>query len=161
MCIRDSICEESGAGDTEPDFLAFHIAASLERACRLIDAELVEVRVAGRLGGINDNKTRGEQYQHCAKQTPALPLVADHAAKSVSESGADQENQQHLEKIGERRRILELSLIHICPHLKVAVHLCHGSRSVTEQIMAEIDMRKSRDEVQLHAQEDLLSLIHI
>ena len=33
--------------------------------------------------------------------------------------------------------------------------MCHGSRSVTEQIMAEIDMRKSRDEVQLHAQEDL------
>src|SRR5208337_4301524 len=50
-------------------------------------------------------------------------------------------------RIGARRRMR--------PHLKVADHLCHGSRSVTERIMAEIDMRKSRDEVQLHAQEDL------
>src|SRR5271169_6852668 len=52
-------------------------------------------------------------------------------------------------RIGVRRRMR--------PHLKVAVHLCHGSRSrsETERIMAEIDMRKSRDEVQLHAQEDL------
>jgi len=103
---RGDICEESGAGDTEPDFLAFHIAASLERACRLIDAELVEVRVAGRLGGINDNKTSGEQYQHCAKQTPALPLVADHAAKSVSEAAPIRKSAAS-RKIGERRRILE------------------------------------------------------
>ena len=50
-------------------------------------------------------------------------------------------------RIGARRRMR--------PHLRVAVHLCHGSRSVTERIMAEIDMRKSRDEVQLLAQEDL------
>jgi len=46
-----------------------------------------------RLGGINDAKTHGEQHHHCAEQTPALPLVADHAAESMGQSDTDQKNQ--------------------------------------------------------------------
>jgi amino acid permease len=41
------------------------------------------------------------------------------------------------------------------PHLMVAVHLGHGSHTVTERIIAGTDVRKSLDEVQSHTQEDL------
>jgi hypothetical protein len=32
---------------------------------------------SGRLGGISDAETHGEQHYHCAEQTPSLPLVAN------------------------------------------------------------------------------------
>jgi hypothetical protein len=103
---RGDICEERRPGNAESNFLAFHVAARLERACRLIDAELGEVRVAGCFGGINDAETHGEQHHHCAEQTPALALVADHAPESMGQCGADQKNQQHFEEICERCWIL-------------------------------------------------------
>ena len=67
-------------------FLAFHIATRLEGAGQLIDVQSSEVRVSGRLGGINDAEADSERHHHGAEQTPSLLFVADHAAECIGQS---------------------------------------------------------------------------
>ena len=77
------------------------------RRGRLVDAERVEARIAGLLGGERADHQRHEDHQHRDEHRPALARVLDHAPERVAERRRDQQDRQHLEEVRERRRILE------------------------------------------------------
>ena len=52
------------------------------------------------------NRHDHEHQRHRGQHRPALPHVADHAAEGQGQRGRDQEDRQHLDEVGERRRIL-------------------------------------------------------
>ena len=47
-----------------------------------------------------------EHQRHRRQHRPALAGVADHAAEGEGQRGRDQEDRQHLDEVGERRRVL-------------------------------------------------------
>ena len=53
--------EQRRVGDAEADLLAFHVAAGLHRARRLVDAERASSRIAARLGPVGDGHADQEQ----------------------------------------------------------------------------------------------------
>ncbi len=56
--------KERGIGDAEAHVLAFHVAAGLQCARRLVDMERGEGGIARRLGGIDDGDAGEEQDAH-------------------------------------------------------------------------------------------------
>ena len=105
--VRRNGREQRGVCDAEADFLAFHIAARLERARRSIDAQIREGRISGSLGRIADRYAGKEQEAHDREDRPALTLIADHAAEHIRECGADGENQNDLNEVCDRVRVFE------------------------------------------------------
>jgi len=83
------------------NLLAFHVAQ------RRIDAERGQQRVAVRLGPVADRHTGPGTARHGGEHRPALPLVADHAAEHRGQAGAEDKDGDHLDQVGERRRVLE------------------------------------------------------
>ena len=74
--------------------------------CRRIEPKRGEVRVARPFRPIaNDHK--GEEDDPSRRDRPALALVLDHAAEDVRQRGADQQDLEDLEEIGQRRWVLE------------------------------------------------------
>ena len=98
--------EEGGIGDAEPHLLTLHIAASLKRAWRGIDRKISERRIAAALDCIDGEGSGQKQNAHHCEDRPALALLADHPAEHIGERRADREDQHHLDKIGERVRVL-------------------------------------------------------
>ena len=52
-------------------------------------------------------RQRHEDHEHRREHGPALPRVANHLAERVAERRRDQQDREHLEKVRERRRVLE------------------------------------------------------
>ena len=100
--------EQRRIGDAEADFLAFHVAAGLQRRsapgrC----ASAAKAGLPGCLGPVGDDDAGQEQDAHDREDRPALALVADHAAEHVGERRADREDQHDLDEIGDGVRVLE------------------------------------------------------
>src|SRR6185437_2950697 len=91
--------EQRGRDNAEADFLAFHIAAG--------QAKRVQHGSAVGLGPIGDGDAGDEQHAHDGEDRPALALVADHPTEHVGHGRADREDQDHLQKIRQRCRVLE------------------------------------------------------
>ena len=51
-------------------------------------------------------RAREKQNRHDGEQRPPLFAIADHLAEGVGQSRADRKDREHLEQIGQRRRIL-------------------------------------------------------
>jgi hypothetical protein len=92
--------EQRGEGNAEPHLLTLHVAR------RWIDAERRERRVRLRFRPVADGDADNEQDAHGAEDGPALPFIPDHAPEDVGQRRADDEDQQHLHQIAERRRVL-------------------------------------------------------
>ena len=56
---------------------------------------------------VRDHHAAEPQDRHGGEQRPALPRVPHHLAEGVSQSAGDQEDQEHLEQVRERRRVFE------------------------------------------------------
>ena len=89
---------QAGIGDAEANLLAFHVGG--------IDAERGEIGVAGGFRPIGHGEEGDEDDRHHRIERPALARVLDHAAEGVGERGRDQQDEQHLDEIAERRRVL-------------------------------------------------------
>ena len=94
-------------GDAEPDLLALHVAAGLGRRGRDVDAPGRVDRVAPRLGPVGGGDAGEEQDVHRRPQRPAVRLLLHHAAEGPGEPGRDEEDLEHLQEVGQRRRVLE------------------------------------------------------
>ena len=71
------------------------------------DPELGEVGIARLFGAIDDEHSDQEHDAHRGKDRPALPRIADHLAERVGQPGRNHEDHQHLNEVGERRRVLK------------------------------------------------------
>jgi hypothetical protein len=91
--------EQRRGDDAEADFLAFHVTAGKTHRAQGV--------VAVSFGPIGDDHAADEQDAHHGEDGPALALVADHAAEHVGHRGADREDQDNLEEVRQRGRILE------------------------------------------------------
>jgi hypothetical protein len=87
--------------------LAFHVAAGLQCARRLVGAGPGERGIARLLGVHAHGEQPDEDDRHRGKERPALPRVADHATECVAQSPTNQQNREHLEEVRQRCRILE------------------------------------------------------
>ena len=72
----------------------------LQCARCLIDAERLQFRMGLLLRDQHDSRHHDENGCHGAQHRPALPDVANHAAKRKTQPGRNQEDRQHLRKIG-------------------------------------------------------------
>src|SRR5579862_7207934 len=97
--------KQGAVGDTETNFLAFHIAAGLQGTYMLIGPR--QKRIAARLRPIGNGDARKKQNRHSCPHRPSMALGTGHATQRVSEAGADRENRQHLDEVGQRRWILK------------------------------------------------------
>ena len=80
---------ERGVGDAEAHLLALHVAARLQRARGLVDAERGEARVAGLLGhDARRAAARRRSTVIAAEQRPALARVAAPSSPNVKQSAA-------------------------------------------------------------------------
>ena len=83
--------EQRRGGDAEARFLAFHVAARLQRRSRLVDAERGELRIALLLERRSRRSTATTNITAIAAST-AQPwrMVADHAAEGEAQRRRDQ-----------------------------------------------------------------------
>ena len=83
--------------DAEARFLAFHVAAGLQRGRRLID---VQRRVAADCPPApprsHDQQRRRTTIGHRREHRPALARVADHAAEREAQRRRDEQDREHL-----------------------------------------------------------------
>ena len=93
--------EKGGIRDTETRLLAFHVAVSVvEGKCGHCGAWPSFQRIRGGDAG-------NQQEGHGRQENPALLLVSGHATEGVGQRGGDAQDEQHLDEIGEGRRVLE------------------------------------------------------
>ena len=67
----------------------------------------MRVRGAVGFGPIGKRNAGDEQHTHDGENGPALALVADHAAENIGKRRADREDQDDLQEIRQRGRVLE------------------------------------------------------
>ena len=94
-------------GDPEALLLALHVAAG--RAVEGVGVEAGGVLGDGAvlLGHVDDGDADDEEDEHRREDRPALALAADHAPVGVGEAGRDDQDQQHLEEVGQAAGVLE------------------------------------------------------
>ena len=91
--------------DAETALLAFHIAARLQAASRLVYAQRGQQRIA-RLLGRNDGDNRHHKDQRHGRQDgPTLALVTHLPTKRKTQRGRNQENRQHLHEVAQGGRV--------------------------------------------------------
>src|SRR4029077_5943242 len=83
--------EKRRTEDPEPDLLALHVAAG--------NAETLVDWISIRLCPPAQQDAADKQGHHRCPHGPTVLLILNHAAEVVSESGANGEDRQHLEKI--------------------------------------------------------------
>src|SRR4029077_9557546 len=98
-CVRGDGGEKRRIEDPEPDLLSLHVAAS--------NAETLVDWITIRLCPPAQQDAADKQGHHRCPHGPTVLLILNHAAEVVSESGANREDRQHLDKIRKRRWILE------------------------------------------------------
>ena len=91
----------------EADLFAFHIAAGLQFARQLIDAEARQSRVAVGLGSVNGGDADDIKNRHRGEQCPALASLPIIRPKVLVKAGANHKDQQHFDQVGCGRRVLE------------------------------------------------------
>ena len=91
--------KQGGVEDAEAHLLAFHVAGRLH-------AERLQARVARRFRRPADEHPRQKDHGHGPPHRPAVALVLDHAPEVVGQPARDQEDRQHLDEVGKRRRVL-------------------------------------------------------
>src|SRR5262249_58179701 len=99
-----------GRGDAETHLLALHVPAGLRQCvlvCRLVHAYRRQVWIASLLRAKGDEGAQEEDEANSAEERPALLFVARHVAKHVDQPSAQREDGEHLDEIGEGRRVLE------------------------------------------------------
>ena len=97
--------KQCGAVDAKTRFLAFHVAARLHHAGRLVHAQRRQQGVARLLSRRDGDDGHDKHHRHGGQHSPTLTGVTDHAAKGKAQCRRDQENRQHLQQIGQRRRV--------------------------------------------------------
>ena len=97
---------EGGGGDTEARFLAFHVAAALERPRRAVDAEQGVTGRGRPLAKPTNDERHNEQRHHDGEDRPTLARVFHHLSEGEAERSGDPKDRESLEKVGKRRRIL-------------------------------------------------------
>jgi hypothetical protein len=93
--------EERRAEDPEAHLLALHVAAGG------VDAELGEMRIAGRLGRPEHHYPEQEQDRHRYPHRPAMGEVARLAPEVVGQAGGDEEDREHLHEVRQCGGVLE------------------------------------------------------
>ena len=93
--------EERGAEDAEADLLALHVAVGGGETESMVDG------IAARLGLPADERAGDEKRGHRTPDGPAVARAFHHAAEVKRERARNREDREHLEKVGERRGILE------------------------------------------------------
>ena len=96
-----TVAKSAEADDAEADLLALHVAQ------RLVHGQAGERGVALRLRPVGDGDAREEEHAIAREERPALPRVPHHPPVGVGQGRGDGEDEQHLEEVGERRRVLE------------------------------------------------------
>src|SRR5208337_5404013 len=102
-CIGSHSHKQRRGGDAKERFLPFHVAARLFAGVSTLQSELRENRIARLLVVVTSEYARGKHHRHGGKESPALPRVAHHAPERIRQPRRDQENQEHLEKVAQRR----------------------------------------------------------
>src|SRR5262245_32771113 len=111
--------EKRGIEYTKADFLPFHVATGNAKA--LVDWITIRLRPPAQQHSAN------EEDQHRSPDGPAVFLILHHPAEVVSQSAADRKDGQHLDKIRERRWILERMRC-VSIHVTAAVGTKHLDR---------------------------------
>ena len=91
--------KETAAGQAETHLFALHVAARYAHGRHL--------RIAACLRPLQGGKGDDEEKEHRREESPALPGVARHFTEGVGEGGRDEQDQEDLQEIGERRGVLE------------------------------------------------------
>ena len=89
--------EQGALGNAVADLLALHVASGRGEGAGLLGA--VDQRMRLRLGPVDGGESGCEEYKHGRQDCPAVARRAGHAAKSVSESGGNNEDGENLEKV--------------------------------------------------------------
>ena len=87
--------------------LALHVAAGGAVEGVGVEAGGVLGDGAVLLGHVDDDHADDEEDEHRREDRPALALAADHAPVGVGEAGRDDQDQQHLDEVGQAARVLE------------------------------------------------------
>ena len=93
-CGRCYCSKQSGVGDAETRFLAFHVAE------RGIDTQMRQQWIALLLEVDGGTSQDDKQQGHRGEYRPALALVADHAPEGKAQRSRDQEDRQHFDEVG-------------------------------------------------------------
>ncbi len=99
--------EQSRVGNAEAGFFAFQVAAGLGRAGCLINVSGGEQRIALLLEINHRERGDYEENRHRGQHRPTLAGVTDQAAEGMAQRARNEKNRQHLQKIGQRCRILK------------------------------------------------------
>ena len=90
----------------EADLLALHVAAGRQVRGGLVDGKLGEGGIGAGLGPAGDGEAAGEQHEHGEPDGQRLAQVADHPAERVDEARGDHQDEQRLDQVGDRGRVL-------------------------------------------------------
>ncbi|MNX79602.1 hypothetical protein D3C86_1112380 [compost metagenome] len=99
--------EQGTHGLAEADLLAFHVAARLQQAGGLVQAQAREHGVARRLGPRHDGQEDEEHGAHGAEDDHGLLAVAEHLAEGDDQGHGQRHHEQKLQDVARRRRVLE------------------------------------------------------
>ena len=138
---------ERRVGDAEANLLAFHVAAGLQIARRLIDLEGGEGGIPLGLGPVASRESREKQDTHCREECPSLALVADHPTEGVGQRRADREDRPHLDEVADRIRILEgMSGVDVEEAAAVGAELLdrdlRGHRPLRDELLCPLKRRR-------------------
>src|SRR5262249_30709948 len=104
-CVGGHRGEERRIRDSESNLFAFHVAAALQDGNMLVYSG--QQGIAPRLRPICSRNSCKEEEGHRREDCPAVPLRLGHPAQRVSESCRDYEYREDLEKVADRRGVLE------------------------------------------------------
>ena len=104
-CVGGDGGKQRGIGNAKAHFLAFHVAARLQRGGVLVDS--VQQRIAFGLGPVSRRNPAQKQNRHRRPDRPAVTLRPGHSAQRVSKACRDREDRKHLQEVTKWRRILE------------------------------------------------------
>ena len=99
--------EQRRGRDAEALVLALEVAAGAAAEMAGVQARQVLGGRAVLLGDVDDHDADDEEEGHRAEDHPALAAVADHATERERQRRRDQHDEEHLERVGERGRVLQ------------------------------------------------------
>ena len=92
--------KQTGGVDAKARFFAFHIAAGLQAAGRLVHALRCQQRITGLLGGRDGDHGNDKHQRHGRQHRPALALITHLGSKRKAQRSRNQKDCQHLEEVG-------------------------------------------------------------
>ena len=106
-----------------------------------------ELRIAADLGTIGERQRADEQHRHGGENRDALAHVLHHAAEHEAEGSRDQQDEDHLEKVGERRRVLvRMRGVDVEEAAAIGAELLDGElrsdRALRDYLLAALERRR-------------------